>query len=103
MRIMEYGSEELKRLADEKWQAFYRASSAAGIWLVAFIAALALATTHTPGVLLGSGLVFIGALVLITMCMSVTLGVLMIGAMLEAQTATRRASDARGKAPSVTS
>lgn len=33
-------TEELKQVVDQKWQAFYRASSAAGIWLIAFMAAL---------------------------------------------------------------
>lgn len=77
---------ELHRLADKKWQAFYSASSAAGIWLIAFIAAFALAVFGKD---VG---VFVGILLVVTFAMLVVLSILVLSEMIKAQAASRKAS-----------
>lgn len=86
-------TDEIQQLAGEKWQAFYRASSAAGIWLIAFMAALALAIVGKE-----VGL-FVGLLLSITFGMSATLSLLTIGALIEAQSANRKVTALRNTHP----
>ena len=80
--------ENLKGKENQKWQEFYRASTAAGVWIIAFMGALALATLSKEiGVL-------VGILLVATLAMTAVLGIITIGTMLEAQDCSRRRATA---------
>lgn len=79
-------AEELKAVSDAKWESFYRASTAAGVWFVAFVAVLALGKGSDGG---GFSVV----LSVISFGFAFVLGLLMFIAMLEASKATREFSD----------
>lgn len=74
--------EELKIIAEAKWQAFYSLATAAGVWFIAFAVSLGLAKWSN-----GSGLAAImcGA----SCSLAIIMGLLMIGSMIEAQNANR--------------
>lgn len=80
-------TEELKRIADEKWQAFYWAATASGVWFIACAASLGLAKWSD-----GAGLAVV--LVVLSVAFATVTGLLMFAAMLEAQTEQRKWSAA---------
>lgn len=77
--------EKLRCVADQKWQAFYRAATAAGVWFIAFATALALSRWSD-----GAG-IFV-AMLIVSFSFMVVTGLLMLCAMLEAQSANRKIS-----------
>lgn len=75
-----------KPMADAKWGAFYRAATAAGVWFLAFTVALGLAQYS-------DGAVFACVLLIISFGFAVVTCLHMIGAMFDAQTASRAVTE----------
>ena len=76
--------EELKALSHAKWQTFFRASIAAGVWFLALIGSLWFAGRSD-----GSGLAV--AMCVISLSFALLLGLLMLVALFDIQGASRGA------------
>lgn len=84
--------EQLQTTADAKWRGFYAAATACGVWLIAFLLASEFGNKH-PSALSGVVLMVAMLAVLVTT-------IFMIGALLEASTASRKVAANAGPAES---